>query len=423
MQIQKIAAVVVRALKSLGGVVAFGALISSVITESAAAQNIYPPVYSKLSDFEKRTLLIMDPHVVADPGRTTSPCTQPASLQAWSFGRLMKEVVADDAAAVDFIKNWLGHFIEDQHFNGQTVAARDIQKVLNGWQAVNWDIKRAPFQLLAIVNRIDLLRSPLLAGENGGEIRFVFGAVDLSDTANCINGINFTVNLEYGVRQASCSDLKTWAQQWVALGSLDPSDPSSGYQDQLQKLTDTVTWRGKVPTKPNGSAIDHVRTNESVNPPTNGDWQMREFKLDPASRRLIQDTVTLTPMDSLNKSADLTAFLNTIAPGLMAQDYWIPKRFPTAPNKPLLGASATGGIAWQTSPPDAGYLANFAGNTCSGCHVAMPNSTSKTHIDPVMPHDISPFLFDQVQGVRDQDLTNLAQSGCSATLTLKGLVH
>jgi hypothetical protein len=423
MPIQKIATVG-RALTSLGGVVVFGALISILITGNATAQNYSPPLHSQLSDFQKRTLLIMDPLVVANPTRTTNPCAQPASLQVWSFGTLMKEIVArDDVATVAFIQNWLQQFTADQNINGQTVAARKIQTIWNGWQAANWDIKRVPFQLLAIVNRIDLLRSPLLAGENAGEIRFVFGAVDLSDTTNCTNGIDFTVILEYGVRQSSCADLQEWARKWEELSTFDPSAHDSAYLDHLQQLTDTLTWSGKEPTKPNGSAIDHVRTNEAVTPVQGTDWQMREFRLDGSSHQLVQDTVTLTPVNGLSGSADLTAFLSTIAPGIDAQDYWIPEKFPWAPNNPLLGATATAGTTWQTSPPNASFLQNFAQNTCSGCHGGLSSSALKTHIYPVTPYDISPFLLDQVQRVRDPGLKALAQSGCSASFSFKSLVH
>jgi hypothetical protein len=424
MPFQKIAAVG-PVLTFVGSLVVLGAaLVTILFAQSIRAQNHSAAQYSQLSDFQKRTLLIMDPNVVADPVRTTNPCTQPSSLRAWSFGALMKEIVAsDDTAAVEFMKRWLEQFITDQNINGQTLAARNIQAIWDGWQAAKWDIKRVPFQLLAIVNRIDLFRSPLLAGENAGEIRFVFGAVDLNDTANCASGIDFTVILEYGVRRSSCADLQAWANQWVALSSLDPSDPNSGYLDHLQTITDSVTWRNKSPTKPNGSAIDHVRTNEAVHPRQPGDWQLREFRMDPASRRMLQDTVTLTPMDSLNESAVLTAFLDTIADRIAVQDYWLPQRFPSLSGSPLLGAAATAGTAWQTSPPNASYLQTFAENTCSGCHGGLANSSLRVHIDPVMPHDISPFLLAQVQQVRDYGLKALAQGGCSASLSFKGLVH
>jgi hypothetical protein len=399
--------------------IAIGALVTLFGVEGVEAQGVLPPpIYSSLTDFEKRTLLIMDPNVVADPTRTTNPCSQPSSLRVWSFGALMKEMASsDDVGAVNFIKHWLGQFLTDQTINGQTVAARDISKIWQGWQSAQWDINQAPFQLLAIVNRIDLLRSPLLAGESAGEVRFVFGGVNLGDSAHCSDGLNFTVILEYGARQSSCDDLQNWAAQWVSLAALTPTDPK--YRDQLQQLTDTVTPRNTGPTKPNGSAIDRVRTNEGINPPVIGSWQMREFRLDPASKQLAQTTTTLTPMDSLNGTQALTDFLNSIATGLQAQDYWIPARFPMPPDDPLLGASSTAGISWSTHP------LSFAQNTCSGCHGG--TTTALTHIDPTIPHDISQYLADQVSQHRDPGLNALAKSGCSLPPSslrfFKSLVH
>jgi hypothetical protein len=416
--------------KTLTRLGVLAALVTLLIAGSAAAQGSPPANFSGLTTFDKRTLLIMDPKVVADRGHSPSPCSKPANLQVWSFGSLMKEMAnGDDAAAVAFIQAWLQQFMQDQTINGQTVVARDIKTVWNGWQAIGFDLRQVPFQLLAIVNRIDLLNSPLLDGENAGEVRFVFGAVDLS-AKTCSDGINFTVILEYGARQSSCGDLQKWAQQWVALDKFDPSDPKSGYLDRLQAITDTVTGRGKGPTKPNGSAIDHVRTSEALDPLKPTDWEMREFILDGRSHQLVQDTVTLTPMNALDGTTDLTDFIDSIASGILSlnQDYWIPKRFPWSLAEPLLGATATAGTTWQMSPPPANaqLLQNFALNTCSGCHGGVPPiATSRTQIDPVAPHDISPFLLNQVHRTvvqlpldRDQELRFLADShnDCSGHL-------
>src|SRR6267142_1804739 len=128
MPFQKIAAVG-PILTFVGSLVVLGAALATILfAQSIRAQNRSPAQYSQLSDFQKRTLLIMDANVVADPVRTTNPCTQPSSLRAWSFGALMKEIVAsDDTAAVEFMKRWLEQFTTDQNIYGQTLAARNIQ--------------------------------------------------------------------------------------------------------------------------------------------------------------------------------------------------------------------------------------------------------------------------------------------------------
>jgi hypothetical protein len=393
----------------------FGAVLAA---PAALAQEVLP---SSLPDFQQRALLIMDANVISDPVRTTNPCKQPSQLNVWSFGALMKKIAgtSDDAVARDFIKNWLKQLRTDQQINGQPVGARDIDKVWLPWKNANFDIKLVPFQLLAIVNRIDLFRSPLLTGENTGEIRFVFGAVDISDQNTC-TPLNFTVNLEYGVRKSSCADFLAWAASWAALGQPNSPGPSDQqYRVNLQALTDTVTRRNISLAKPNGSAIDHVRTNEGI--VDSSDWQMREFRLNPTSGQLVQDTVTLTPRDDLNGTAKLNAFLGTIAQGIAAQDYWIPRSFPGSPADPLLGAVTKAGTAWPAQP------SGFAMNTCSGCHSGQSNSGQPlfTHIDPTNGM-ISQFLVDQLT-LRENELNTLAANGCSASVTQvpgqKSLVH
>src|SRR6185436_11534681 len=92
--------------------------------------------------------------------------------------------------------------------------------------------------------------------------------------------------------------------------------------------------------KPNGSAIDHVRTNEKLGKAK--EWELREFRLDPTKGNVLaQDAVTMTPRNDL-KGKDKPApalehFLTSIGSDISAGDYWIPRRFPTPPNGPLLG--------------------------------------------------------------------------------------
>lgn len=359
------------------------------------------------TEFHRRTLLITDPRVIEDVNRTTNPCAAiPPALQTWAFGNLMKEISAanDDPAAVTFIKNWLSKFRTTQHVNGEDVAPRDIDKIWNGWAGQDWYLNRVPLRLLAIVNRIDLLRSPLMAGENGGEVRFVFGAVDVSDIKSC-TPLDFTVILEFGVRKNGCLDLQQWAQAWTSLANWEPGSPE--YNRVLWSLTDSVTMRDPDRAKPNRSAIDHVRTNEFINAPT---WEFREFRLT-ADGELVQDTVTMTPMDSsdpaktLNGSTELINFLTIIDAEVKAapQDYWIPRRFPNG--RQLLGGMAIGGTTWGKHPPE------FAINTCSGCHVG--SHGRHAHIDP-SNGEISQFLKDELKNVRENVLTELSAKGCAA---------
>jgi hypothetical protein len=386
----------------------------------ASAQGTAPPPTVK-----DRALLIMDDSVIANPGRTTDPCKAPATLKPWSFGALMQGISGrDEPDTVDFLKTWLGQFSTDQTINDDTVKARDIAKIWNGWQHRGFDLKRAPFQLVAIVNRPDLFRSPLLPGENAGEVRFVFRAVDL-DSSQCdklAGRLNFTVILEYGVRQASCMDLQGWAQRWTDLVAAKPED----YLPGLTALTDSVTRPDPLRAKPNHSAIDHVRTNEKLGHASN--WQLREFRLDPTKgNALAQDTVTMTPRNDLKGKPTLEVFLDGIQNQIQANDWWIPRRFPQPPGPPLLGGMAMGGNDWY--PPDEisakPWLGDFATNTCGGCHSAR-DSDGKVqglpHIDPLSGKP-SGFLLAEVAGVRTDVLAGVTKSGCATDVMIRHLVH
>lgn len=362
-----------------------------------------------VSEFQSRSLLIMHSDVITDPDRTNNPCDAKAStLKAWGFGALMKGIAGtqDDRTAVAFIRTWLDQFTRtDLQVNGQHVQPRDISVLLKTWGDKNWELSLVPFRLLAIVNRIDLLRSPVLLGENAGEVRFVFGAMTVAKDGTC-RPADFTVILEFGVRKQSCASLQDWARNWIALG--DPSNPAPSdprYHASLQMLTDSVTMRDAMPTKPNGSALDHVRTNELMG--GGGRWELREFRLlrGTGSQPLVQDTVTLTPMDSLDGTAELEGFLATIARGLQATppDYWIPPAFPTS-NRPLLGATARAGTGWL------GHSSVFAKNTCSGCHGGVIGDF--THINP-RNNQPSAFLIGDLAR-REAYLRSVAQNGCLA---------
>ena len=72
-----------------------------------------------------------------------------ARLPVWSFGYLMKEMVAQrsDVTAQEFVRQWLMLFATPQHVNGQTVAPRNVEAlVLKPWEETGFDLSRIPFQ-------------------------------------------------------------------------------------------------------------------------------------------------------------------------------------------------------------------------------------------------------------------------------------
>jgi len=135
--------------------------------------------------------MITDPGVVDDPARTFNPCTSAGiPMGIWTFGHLMTEIANQASTGVDpsdFALNWLNALTVPQTVNGWSVAQRPgIPGFINSWPKLangKLDLSKAPFLLLAIVNRVDLRGSFVYGGGgNAGEARFVFGAV------NCMHG-------------------------------------------------------------------------------------------------------------------------------------------------------------------------------------------------------------------------------------------
>lgn len=172
------------------------------------------------------------------------------------------------------------------------------------------DLARAPFKLLAIVNRMDLRMH--VNGEvlSAGEGRFVFGVLGpdgkpLPPIAGTVPG-GFTVIFEYELPASDMRTLGDWAMQWKRLGAYPLGSPD--YNRTLEDLTRRFADRNRAPGMPNGSALNQIRSNEvALGIP----WELREFVLDPRSGFLRQGTVALTPDTlRLNGTPQLATIIN-----------------------------------------------------------------------------------------------------------------
>src|SRR5262245_2966293 len=119
-----------------------------------------------------KSLVIRDPSVVEDPTRTYDPCSDAGMpMGKWTFGYLMTQLANPAYTGIDpsdFALQWIQKFVANQTVNGFTVFAQpDVQDVIDAWPKVGMttqlDLAKAPFKLLAIINRVDL-RSNLVYG-------------------------------------------------------------------------------------------------------------------------------------------------------------------------------------------------------------------------------------------------------------------
>ncbi|NNC90023.1 MAG: hypothetical protein HKN82_16315 [Akkermansiaceae bacterium] len=327
----------------------------------------------------ERSLMITDLSVVEDPDRTFDPCSGTGTpMGKWTFGFLMEQAANTPLTGVtasEMAQHWIQQFEAFNVINGDPVPDRGgaIQtSLIDKWNAKNiaegnhpFDPVNAPFRLTAIVNRIDLREGSAYATGNAGELRFVFCAMDL-DTCNAFP---LTVIWEFGVPISGCANVRSYAQDWQALSDpgLFPFGPV--FNTALEALTDISSLANADPGKPNGSALNQLRTNNFLG----GPWTLREFKITgstPTPNHLTEVVVAQTPAQGFQGSTTLVDYINTFETDILAGLHVVPALWPGA--SPFQAAKAEvpfPSFHWNgpgIANNDARHL--FSAATCSGCH-------------------------------------------------------
>jgi hypothetical protein len=379
-----------------------------------------PPPPPSMVDSE-RSLLVRDSSVVNDGTRTFDPCTGAGTpLGPWTFGKLMSDM-AGSVPPGDFVEAWLSTFLAARTINTFDVAAQSaiafppvsLVDVLATWPRLSdgtLDVAQAPFKLVAIVNRADLAGNSAYGPVSGAEGRFVFTLVK-SIMGEC-RPIPFSVIFEFGVPKSTCSELQSWAQQWLSLSTLPLG--TAAYNSALQALTDEFATAGADPSKPNDSALDQLRTNAFVGfaGPAEEKWELRQFHLLPGrgsgpllrpvtvsqTPDMIYDGVR-TPLESAPgpRAAQLAAWVTDNVTGTPnpfdAPSYTVPLTLPCPLGTSGLpcadmafraGAtfsfdSAFWSVPWPSALPNSAMNV-LSLNTCNGCH-AHETGTLFTHVD------------------------------------------
>jgi hypothetical protein len=329
----------------------------------------------------RRELSIRDVSVVDDPVRT-------GPGGAWTFGRLMENMARTPEEAPAMVEAMLSTWLTDQTVNGFTVAAlpgmQDL--ILTPFPRTpggELDLSRAPFRLLAIVNRIDLHDS---ANGSAGEGRFVFGVLNQFG-----DPLSFTMIVEYNIPAASAQNVTDLANAWHALSSLP--FPSEQYNAALQAVTERFTNRNAAPGRVNGSALGQLRANDFFS--LGGVWEFRELHLSPATGQLELAPVALTPDRSLNNTTILADYINANEASILIEKHSVPATFA---GQPFIGGSMiTDFFVWDAPGVNPQARAKFALNTCNGCHTSsLETNTPVFQISPRsvgQESSLSPFLL------------------------------
>ncbi len=255
-----------------------------------------------------RELMITDLSVVEDNSRTFDVCTRAGTkMGTWTFGKLFTDMANAVVDPAEMMEGWLDLWLTDQPVNSFHIPARAAgmrKLLLKDWPRLadgRLDLGEAPMRLLAIVNRLDLMQNTVYGGATG-EARFVFGVIDRN---NCQSPPPFTVILEYGVPKTGCTATHDWAKQWHDLGSITLG--TTAFNNALERITDQFSGPNVAPSKPNGSALNQLRTNENA---LDSIWELREFGLDPKSHKFFEATVAQTPDLGFDQTPMLTDYID-----------------------------------------------------------------------------------------------------------------
>lgn len=330
-----------------------------------------------------RELMVTSLGVLDDPLRATwvtDPAVDPRAA-SWTFGRLMLKAAGPNNAQL-MVRTLLDTWTVDQTVNGQTVAARPkmATKLTNPWLAASGgatlDLKKAPFLLSAIVNRMDLQD---LSRNSAGEARLVFTML-----TSATNGLSLpgTVILEYNLFATDQAGINQWAADWHALGALTLG--STAYNDALGAIVDRFTATGQ---------LLRLRTNEIAFDPASESGvaqveEFREFHLNPAGSLFEMSPVGLTPANSLDRTAALADYVNQNEGAILTGTHSVPLSFEGAP---FQGGAVFGPPNQEGATAERGYwkaagiLNNdarqqFSLNTCNGCHNLPETGTDAVHI-------------------------------------------
>jgi hypothetical protein len=356
------------------------------------------------------SFLVRDHLVVDDPTRTQDPCLSKSASDAnkkWTFGYLMSQM-ANGATASAFARSWLTSWETSTTVNGDPLVEIGPDPVNDpfitnrkplatlirqAWEQASGGttlaMNKAPFRLLAIVNRFDLRKAPRRFGEGtSGELRFVFSVLDLQSgsTSACsqypgaIGHLDSgergeqMVILEYAVDTSTADAQREWALDWAGLGFGGPQRGTPEFAAALQALTEKVVQKGKGGTRPNGSALIRIRTNETG---TELQWDLREFNINPSTHLVVPVVVKQTPRGSLNGSSDLALWMQRNSSAIVNDTYVVPDTFPgfqgysTTSFRGAHARNQVGQTFWQGGARfavDPEVRHQFSMGTCSGCH-------------------------------------------------------
>lgn len=337
--------------------------------------------------------------IVRDPAIVDGALASNALDTGLSFRAMIEWLVGDKERALPATREWLGQWetVTKVGPYGAPVAPRpQIDPLLIApWFASQppastpgtgaydeptrtdtslWN--RAPFRLLAVVNRLDLAADPCQGPP--GKIHLVYAVLDASLRAP----LEMTIVLE--VPYPETRSAAAWARLWERL----PSQRDSRYPTLLGLLVSSVLHDAA----PYGARL---RSNElALGGGVDKSWELREFHVEdgPFGRQLLMNTLESTPRDDVDPKSLATHIVQN-AEEIGAHAVPLPEAMQG-------GAARTprAGFSWAVPGVDDSLRTAFSRQTCNGCHGGDTATLPFQHIaaDPSRdaPARLSRFLSD-----------------------------
>jgi hypothetical protein len=350
-----------------------------------------------------KELMVVEPSVLSDSRSLNG------ANGKWSFRYAFSAIAPEGADMSAFILSWLQNWAETKEVNGfktdresrvqgmndalicpwlKQTASNNCDALCGSCEKRELDLAKAPFRLVAIVNRLDLRTAPDAASV-AGEGRLIYALTE-GPADSGAKPLPFTLIMEYALPDSRTP--RQWSDAWHALGKHATYD--QGYLQELEAITEGFVARNASPQRRNGSAIAQVRTNESA---FNWIWQLREFKLD-SSGNLRLSPLANTPGITLNNSTLLRDVVVANREKVLAEQFVLPLAM-------RAGAADQVGLRWNLPNVDEPLRAAFARNTCDGCHSGENAPIDIAfHISPTREgaSKLSKFVYDPENRAKDQ---------------------
>ncbi|MEY4545907.1 MAG: hypothetical protein RL685_2102 [Pseudomonadota bacterium] len=336
-------------------------------------------------------LLVLDPQTLRGPRARNA---NPPELAPLSF-RAQMSWLAGAREPFDFTRSWLAAWSSASRVGPAaapvTPRPRATEVLHDGWLSAagvpasgadagaaaappSWSV--APFELIAVVNRVDLAAEA--CSGPAGELRYVYAALD-PQTSEVLD-VTLILEVPYPTTRPAAD----WARDWQELAGRAPAERPQALAElalAVQQAADPLRAR--------------LRSNEiALAEPEQPSWELREFRLavQGGTLALVPAPLEFTPRSDVDPallSQHVLAHADEIRSGAVS-----------LPDELRAGAATTSGedFSWPVLGVSEGLRQAFSRETCNGCHGGDTRTLPFRHIGPdpdlQRPAKLSRFLYD-----------------------------